>query len=361
MSSRTDRDRQMKCELHGDTITTGGDAVSELYDRGFYGRKKDGVLELSLIEGAYLLYREKIEIFSKGVSVDFKTFFGIASGRSEDFELRYIVFKDLRERGYYTKMSPIGFRVYPRGGHPGEVPAHIFVYVISERAHLPLTSLIHELNKAVNARKRLILAIVDEESDITFYEIKKITMAGKSQIEPEAVEVPVIAGLVNDRTIVWDQEMSDFLHSSYFFGRKLDESRLQLSLVESGYLLGKQWIRIEHKDVADLDAARFNEYAAGVEPGYMLKYQVYAHLRDNGLVAKTGFKFGTHFRVYKKFKTDTHSEYLVHAVPMDHAFSLPELSRAVRIANSVHKRMIFGYPDCDGGRVGYLEIAWIRL
>lgn len=358
MSSRMDKDRQMKCELHGDTITAGGDAVSELYDRGFYGRKKGGALELSLIEGAYLLYREKIEIFSKGAAVDFKTFFEIASGRSRDFELRYIVFKDLRERGYYTKMSPIGFRVYPRGGHPGEVPAHIFVYVISERAHLPLKSLIHELNKAVNARKRLILAIVDEESDITFYEIKKITMTGKSQIKPEAVEVPVIAGLVNDRTIVWDQEMSDFLHSSYFFGRKLDESRLQLSLVESGYLLGKQWIRIEHKDVADSDAGKFNEYAAGVEPGYMLKYQVYAHLRDNGLVAKTGFKFGTHFRVYKQFKSDTHSEYLVHAVTPDYIFALPELSRAVRIANSVRKRMVFGYAD---GEVEYVEIGWIRL
>jgi tRNA-intron endonuclease len=348
----------MKCELHRDTIAAGGEAVSELYDRGFYGRRKDGKLELSLIEGAYLLYRNKIEIFSKDVSLDFKTFFEIASGRSKDFELRYIVFKDLRERGYYTKMSPIGFRVYPRGGHPGEVPAHIFVYVISERAHLPLKNLIQELNRAVNARKRFILAIVDEESDITFYEIKKITMTGESRIEQEEVEAPIIAGLVNDRTIVWDQEMSDFLHSGYFFGRKLDESRLQLSLVESGYLLDKQWIGIEHKDVTDADAGTFNEYAAGIEPGYMLKYQVYSDLRDHGLVAKTGFKFGTHFRVYKKFKADTHSEYLVHAVPPDYVFALPELSRAVRIANSVRKRMVFGYTN---GGVAYVEIEWIRL
>lgn len=348
----------MKCELHGDTITAGSEAVSELYDRGFYGRKKDGELELSLIEGAYLLYRKKIEVFSKGESLDFKTFFEMASRRSKDFELRYIVFKDLRERGYYTKMSPIGFRVYPRGGHPGEVSAHIFVYVISERANLPMKNLIQELNRAVNARKRLILAIVDEESDITFYEVKKITMSGKNRIEQEEVEAPVIAGLFNDRTVIWDQEISDFLHNSYFFGRKLDESRLQLSLVESGYLLEKQWIKIERKDVADTDAGTFNKYAAGIEPGYLLKYQVYSNLRDRGLVAKTGFKFGTHFRVYKKFKEDTHSEYLVHAVPPDHIFALPELSRAVRIANSVRKRMVFGYAD---GGVAYVEIEWIRL
>jgi tRNA-intron endonuclease len=319
----------MECELRDDVLTAGSDAVEELYDRGFYGRVKDGKLELSLIEGAYLLSRGKIEIFSDRNALDFKAFFEIASDRIKDFELGYIVFKDLRERGYYTKMSPIGFRIYPRGGHPGKTPAHVFVYVISERAHLPLQRMISELNKAENARKRLILAIVDEESDITFYELKNIIIA-------------------------------DFLHQNYFFGKKLDELRLQLSLVESGYLLDKQWIRIKHKN-----AAEFNEYAEGVEPGYTLKYLVYSNLRDRGFVVKTGFKFGTHFRVYKQFKTDAHSEYLVHTIASDYVFALPELSRAVRIANTVHKRMVFGYPDDatgdEAGRVGYVEVGWIRL
>ena len=351
----------MECELRDDVLTAGSEAVEELYDRGFYGRVKDGKLELSLIEGAYLLSRGKIEIFSDRKDLDFKAFFEIASERIKDFELGYIVFKDLRERGYYTKMSPIGFRIYPRGGHPGKTPAHVFVYVISERAHLPLQRMISELNKAENARKRLILAIVDEESDITFYELKKTIMSG-GQAEPDVVGagMPAAASLINDRTIVWEPEIADFLHQNYFFGKKLDELRLQLSLVESGYLLDKQWIRIKHKN-----AAEFNEYAEGVEPGYTLKYLVYSNLRDSGFVVKTGFKFGTHFRVYKQFKTDTHSEYLVHTIASDYTFALPELSRAVRIANTVHKRMVFGYPDGatgdETGGVGYVEVGWIRL
>jgi tRNA-intron endonuclease len=351
----------MECELRDDVLTAGSDAVEELYDRGFYGRVKDGKLELYLIEGAYLLSRGKIEIFSDRKALDFKAFFEIASERVKDFELGYIVFKDLRERGYYTKMSPIGFRIYPRGGHPGKTPAHVFVYVISERAHLPLQRMISELNRAENARKRLILAIVDEESDITFYELKKIIMSG-GQVEPDVggAGTPAAASLINDRTIVWEPEIADFLHQNYFFGKKLDELRLQLSLVESGYLLSRQWIRIEHKN-----AAEFNEYAEGVEPGHTLKYLVYSNLRDCGFVVKTGFKFGTHFRVYKQFKTDAHSEYLVHTIASDYTFALPELSRAVRIANTVHKRMVFGYPaDATGdeaGGVGYVEVGWIRL
>lgn len=355
----------MNCELHDDKITAGGDAVSELYDRGFYGRVKGETLELSLVEGAYLLYRKKIEIFSKGTVIDFKTFFEIASRSLRDFELRYIVFKDLRERGYYTKMSPIGFRLYPRGGHPTKTRAHIFVYVVSERTSLPLQHLIRELNRAENARKRLILAIVDEESDITFYELKRVTMVGETA-EPDAGEIktPADASLLNDRTIIWDPEVSNLLHNKYFFGKKLDEFRLQLSLVESGYLLDRQLIRIDNADPdadADADACAFDRCASETEPAYGLKYPVYSDLRRSGLVAKTGFKFGTHFRVYKQFKSDTHSEYLVHTIPPDHQFLLPELSRAVRISNSVHKRMIFGYPDADGSGVRYIEFEWIRL
>jgi tRNA splicing endonuclease len=55
----------------------------------------------------------------------------------------------------------------------------------------------------------------------------------------------------------------------------------------------------------------------------------------------------------------------VHTIASDYTFALPELSRAVRIANTVHKRMVFGYPDegagDEAGGVGYVEVGWIRL
>ena len=92
-----------------------------------------------------------------------------------------------------------------------------------------------------------------------------------------------------------------------------------------------------------------------------------------GLVPKTGFKFGTHFRVYKNIekiennekieKNDDmiklpHSDYLVHAIEEDHVFSLQQLSRAVRLANSVRKEMIFGTVD---SHVDFFMIGRMRL
>jgi tRNA-intron endonuclease len=52
-----------------------------------------------------------------------------------------------------------------------------------------------------------------------------------------------------------------------------------------------------------------------------------------------------------------HSEYLVHVIPKDHIFHLQAVSRAVRLAHSVRKQMIFAHPDGD---TKYLEIRRLR-
>ncbi len=131
-------------------------------------------------------------------------------------------------------------------------------------------------------------------------------------------------------------------------------------MVESAYLLEKGLITVVERFGAPLDLEAFKAKAREIESDFDLKYRVYKDLRDRNLVVKTGFKFGTHFRVYKQVEGPQkvpHSEYLVHTVPGDYIFHMPVLSRAVRLAHSVRKQMIFAYPD-DG--VKYLEIKRLR-
>jgi tRNA-intron endonuclease len=157
--------------------------------------------------------------------------------------------------------------------------------------------------------------------------------------------------------MVWDAETSAFLHKEGFFGRLMDEGNLQLSLVESCYLLNRGVLEIQ-KNRDNMDVAGFSGIACNIESDFMIKYTVYEQLRDSGLVPKTGFKFGTHFRVYDDFESVSslsHSVYLVHAVERNHVFSLQRLSRAVRLANSVRKEMIYG----DG--TGFFVIGRVRL
>ena len=211
------------------------------------------------------------------------------------FEFRYVVYKDLRERGYYVQPGRPDFRVYPRGGHPGKSPAEFYVLVISERMPLPLQEVIEPVRVAGQMRKKLMLAIVDEESDITFYEAKEKTMSGKMTEE----EKGGMATLLEDRVVLWDADASRRLHDHGFYGKPVGE-RLQLSLVESAYLLEKGLIELVTRSGGPIELQGFMAKARQIENEFDLKYSVYRDLRERKLVVKTGFKFGTHFRVYKQ-------------------------------------------------------------
>ncbi|NMC09714.1 MAG: tRNA-intron lyase, partial [Methanothrix sp.] len=327
----------------------------DLYDQGYFGRPRGQGLELSLVEAAYLLDRSRIGVSLDGKELDFKAFFQLASSLEKGFEFRYVVYKDLRERGYYVQPGRPDFRVYPRGGHPGESPAEFYVLVISERMPLPLKELIEPVRIAGQMRKKLMMAIVDEESDITFYEAKEKDMSGSMADDEQGG----MATLLEDRVVLWDADASRRLHEHGFYGKPVGE-RLQLSLVESAYLLERGLIQLVDRSGTSIDRRGFMARALQIEDGFDLKYRVYKDLRDRKLVVKTGFKFGTHFRVYKHvagLQKVPHSEYLVHTVPEDHVFFPPVLSRAVRLAHSVRKQMVFAYPDGD---VRYLEIRRLK-
>jgi tRNA-intron endonuclease len=343
-------------ELKGNVVITGKQGIEELHRTSYYGRPRGETLELSLAESAYLIYMKKITVQYDGEELDFERFFIRASNIVKNFELFYIVYKDLRGRGYYVQPSDIGFRVYPRGGHPGKGPAQFLVFVTSERIPLSQCVLKKHLDNSDNKKKRLILAIVDEESDITHYEVIKLNPSGSSIVKPATLHSVVT--LLEDRCMVWETGESNMLHKEGFFGKPMDEGHLQLSLVESCYLLNNGIIQIEKRSHEKLDFAEFSDIASSIESDFMIKYKVYEILRNSGLVPKTGFKFGTHFRVYKSFDSISHSDYLVHAISYDNIFSLQQVSRAVRLANSVKKEMIYAVVS---DRIDFIVLGRVRL
>ncbi|MBN1169736.1 tRNA-intron lyase [Candidatus Micrarchaeota archaeon] len=80
-------------------------------------------------------------------------------------------------------------------------------------------------------------------------------------------------------------------------------------------------------------------------------YSVYEDWRKRGYVIKTGFKFGTHFRLYfpgaSPLKTDDkwmHSRHVIHVFPRKHKQIISEWSRAIRVAHSVKKTFILAIP-----------------
>lgn len=351
----------MKGELKGDRVAMGKDAIEELYNSLYYGRIKDDRLELALVEAAYLLDRDKIAVEHDGKKLSFRDLFIAASQLQEYFELKYIVYRDLRERGYYVQPGVTDFRVYPRGGKPGVSASQYFVHVVTERKPLPLRQIMSSLRAALNVRREMVLAIVDEESDITYYGVKLQRMKGS--MPPMEVEVkPGAATLMADRVIVWDECLSRQLHEQGFYGNMLDEKRLQISLVEAAYLMSKHGMEIlDSKTNERLTRESFIAEACKIDPAFEGKLKVYEDLREKGLVAKTGFKFGSHFRAYERIesvKKIPHSLYLVDFIGRGHEFILPDLSRSVRLANSVRKEMVFAYEEKG---IQYFSVGRIKL
>ncbi|HEX59718.1 MAG TPA: tRNA-intron lyase, partial [Methanomicrobia archaeon] len=83
-------------ELVGTVVTFEGEPPKG------YGRKKGNITELTLEEAAYLFEKGKITVREGDRILSLEEFFKVALERSPGFELRYLVYKDLKERGYYV-------------------------------------------------------------------------------------------------------------------------------------------------------------------------------------------------------------------------------------------------------------------
>ncbi len=158
-------------------IAEATDEARELYNQSRYGTLLDGgKLQLSLLEALYLLEKNKIEVKdSRSKSMDFEECLKKATKLEPNFWIRYSVFKDMRNRGYIIKTAlkfGADFRVYDRGVKPGEDHARWIIYPVHEGATLTWYEFAAKNRVAHSTKKRLMMGIVDDEGDVTYYEIK---------------------------------------------------------------------------------------------------------------------------------------------------------------------------------------------
>ncbi len=158
-------------------IAENNDLTRELYDKTRYGEPIDSnKFQYSLIEALYLMERDKFVIEDlKGKKLNFDEFVKKARKVEPNFWVRYVVFKDLRKRGYIVKTAlkfGADFRVYERGVKPGEDHARWIVYPVYESGVLTWYEMGAKNRVAHSTRKRLLLAIVDAENDVTYLELK---------------------------------------------------------------------------------------------------------------------------------------------------------------------------------------------
>jgi tRNA-intron endonuclease, archaea type len=173
--------------------------------------------------------------------------------------------------------------------------------------------------------------------------------------------------LIENRVIIWDKE-AIALYNEFGYGKPQPEdnpNRLELDLVEAAYLLEKGKLKVFVKEKGKkrkIDFQELMEVGSKNVNQFHTQFIVYRELRDRGYLVKTGYIFGTHFRVYEKgvkLKRGPkapyeHTKWCVHCVPEEAAFSLPEMSRAVRLAHNIRATFIWAVVDREGKVTFYL-------
>ncbi len=287
-----------------------------LAGRGF-GVERGGYVILHPVEVAYLsttgnsVYSGNRKL---GVSEVLKWCF-----RDRKNVLLFFVFRDLRSRGKRVRVLEnlvVGREVY----RP-----------VSEREVVDFQELYGS---------KSILAVVDEEGDVTYYRTSTWDCYGNHEEKIDEFN-GIFAGdrVVTDRKDVFEK---------YFYG-SMKDGVVTLSLIEAFYLLEEGKLKLDVSKTELLEAAK------SVEENFEERYLYYRDLKERMFVVKTGFKFGSDFRVYEKVESCRdlpHSKYLVKVAEKMKA---SEMASHVRVANAVRKKMVF----CFSGK--YLCVERVRV
>ncbi len=151
---------------------------SQLIQKGF-GEKTKTDFVLDLVEALYLMENGKISVEDlNGKKLSKKGLLKLGEKKQKDFYKVFLVYSDLRERGFCVKTGfKFGFdlRVYPRGKKPGEEHTQWVIAVKSQNEKINMIQLSRKVRLSANIRTTLLLAVIDSENDINYYEIKRIT------------------------------------------------------------------------------------------------------------------------------------------------------------------------------------------
>ncbi|MHC1626873.1 MAG: tRNA-intron lyase [Methanoculleaceae archaeon] len=313
-----------------------------LNEQGGYGRPVGSGLRLSPEEALYLIHKQKISV----EDYDFDALLAYFSDNPVSLR-RFLVYRDIRERGYVIQPGPHDFRVFRRGERPPTGRSRYLVRVVSERNLIDLIAIAAEANSASNMRKSYVVAAVDDEGELTYYEV--------TTRDPRGTCMPGSPGryrgtIIGTSVLVHAPQGSPL--DEQWFGTRLDDGRLLLAPTEAGFLNERDVLSIE-----SYTADEFRSLMEGEDREFPQKMEVYRDLRERGFIPRTGYKFGHHFRAYSGRKN--HSEILVHAIGEPPARSMIEISGSVRLAHSVKKKMLFAI--IHQNRIQYLAFTRIKL
>ena len=167
--------KKIQAHLIGKIVSSNSPEAYALNKKRNFGEKVGDKIQYTLTEALFLIEKNKAEILSKNKKISKQELIKKFQRINKKFQIKYQVFKNLREKGYILKTAlkfGADFRVYEKATTPGKKHAKWVVFVDHESKKLTWHEFSAKNRVAHSTKKNLLLAIVDEEGDITYYEVK---------------------------------------------------------------------------------------------------------------------------------------------------------------------------------------------
>lgn len=269
----------------------------EKLSKNFFGRKKGSIVLLDIEEALYMMNFQNTRCLKNNKEIGFNELTAHFKSEPRLF-IRYNAFRDWRDRGLVIVRSgklkkkghaKTGFR------YPGK-----------------------------NTTYENVKATMQWDHDSLF-----------SVLENDAIAKKLFNGHWFGQYGIYKQDRGHLLKLNFL-------ETIFLSKHAKAKIVDSSGKTLTHKSILDEITSK-REYAKQL-------YDVYEDWRLSGFVVKTGFKFGSHFRIYfpgaspAKGGKWVHSKHVLHVFPKEQRMLISEWARVVRVAHSVRKTFILALP-----------------
>ncbi len=328
-----------------------------------YGFSERGGVLLPKVAALNLQSRGIIEVLEEGKEVSFQEL--LHGGRQSDpmLFLKYLVYRDLRSKGRKVRAGMHDMPYLFFYEKPSRPCSHI-VASFSRKKRIPLDELQKLLSLSARYKKGVYLALVDEEGEVSYYEIRRFDA---NSMEEEPSDRSDSADLVGPMMVVWDHTGALSLYKEGYFGKPIGlrkpksmtfERPITLSFIEALYLTEKGRVELKEGE-RELSPQDLMDRGSR-EKNFRERYQVYKGLKDSGMIVKSGMKFGVDFAVYEYGPGIDHAPFMIHVFPKDANITPTEIVRAGRLAASVKKKFVVAQVDVDRDLTLMLSFARVK-
>ncbi len=168
---------KIKAHLIGGKVSSNSIEAQNLFASQRFGEKIGEKIFYLLPEALFLIKTKKLEIYDKNKILSEEESAKKFERLDKKFMTKYLVFKDLRKKGYILKSAlkfGAEFRVYEKGKTIGKDHARWLVQTVFETDKLSMHEFSAKNRVAHTTKKNLLIAIVDEEGSVSYYEISWI-------------------------------------------------------------------------------------------------------------------------------------------------------------------------------------------